>query len=224
LFCCISISPLSAALNELYKNLDPTARLFLDVETGSGESNHITVCFRSSGGRTSQIYNLDINDRSTTRSQSVANTLDAIALGTLPAPPLLDRDPNYNGVYMASLICGYSHLLFSTISTTEKVTTTRDNMVSANEHAQYSLHVHFQLMIFSRLRGLLETSVTNSRLEDIEGIKAQYPEHIFNTFTATSLLRYTITYFRKSLQVGYLRRFNHVSNQDKIPRALLSHP
>jgi hypothetical protein len=208
----------------LYKNLDPSALLSLDVETGSRESNHITVCFRSSSGRTSQIYNLDINGRSNTQSQSVADTLDAIALGTLSAPPLLDRDPNYDGVYIASLICGYTHLLFSAISTTEKVTTTRDNIVSANEHAQYSLHVHFQLMIFSRLRGLLETSVTNSRLEDIEGVKAQYPERIFNTFAAASILRYTIAYFRGSLRVGYLRRFNHVSGQHKIPRALLSHP
>jgi hypothetical protein len=207
----------------LYKNLDPTALISLDVATGSGESNYITVCLRSSCDRTSQIYNLDINDQSNTQSQSVADTLDAIALGTLSAPPLLDRDPNYDGVYMASLICGYTHFLFSTISTTEKVTTTRDNIVSANEHAQCSLHVHFQLMIFSRLRGLLETSVTNSRLEDIEGVKAQYPERIFNTFAAASILRYTVAYFRGSLRVGYLRRFNHVSGQDNIPRALLSH-
>jgi hypothetical protein len=197
----------------LYKSLNPNSLLSLDVETGSGESNCITVCFRSSAGRTSQIYNLDINDRSNTQSQSVANTLDAIALATLSDPPLLDRDPNYNAVYMASLVCCHTHLLFSTIVTTEQVITTRDYVLRANKHDQYSLHGHFQLLIFSRLRGLLEASIANIRLEDTEEIKARFPERIFNAFAAASILRYTIAYFRSSLRIGYLRTFNHVSCQ-----------
>jgi hypothetical protein len=195
----------------LYKNLNPNSLLSLDVKEGSGESNFITVCFQSSAGRASQIYNIDINDHSNTQSQSVANTLDAIALATLSGPPLLDRDPNYNAVYMAQLVCCHTHLLCSTIFTTEKVTTTRDNELRANEHDQYGLHVHFQLLIFSRLRGLLEASITNIRLEDREGWTEQYPEHGFSAFAAGAILKYVVTYFRASLRIGYLRTFNHVS-------------
>jgi hypothetical protein len=182
----------------------------LDVQKETFECNNLTVRFTRFPSQISGIYDFNIDDRFNTQTQGT--TLDTLALDTLPVT-LRDKDPHYMAIYTVSIICGYLHLLCSTILANEQVSTTKDGDSCNNEYNQYNLHVHFQYIIFSRLCELLQTSLENIRLADSGG---HSPEQILNGFAAAAILRYVVEYFRRSLRHGYLSTLDHYHVRRKI--------
>ena len=198
------------AHQELYKNVEITSLCSLDVQKETFERNNLTVRFTRFAFPVSRIYNFNIDDRFNTQTQR--NTLDTLALDTLLVT-LRDKDPQYFVIYTVSIICGYLHLLCSTILANEQVRTTKDGNSCNNEYNQYNLHVHFQYIIFSRLCELLQSSLENIRLANSGG---QDPGQILNGFAAAAILRYVVAYFRRSLRHGYLSTLDHYHVRRKI--------
>jgi hypothetical protein len=191
----------------LYKSVDRNSLSSLDIDVRTPERNIFVVRLTKSTGQPPSLYTFNIEGLFNIQNTNFVTLLDSMALDAL-STPLKDRNVVFNAIHMATLICGYAHLLCSTILATEEVKTIRDGVPCVNEHTQNNLQAHLQFIVYSRLCELLKISLERIRFEDLKG---QHPELLFNSFAAAAILRYGITFFRHSLRHGYLSAYNHVS-------------